>query len=87
MEAARAPDFTQVGNECNEKYPKDDPWNFARSYETTGNYQFNSADECEESGCFINAIELKTTNCTGFNKKVNIKNLTYKELMFSSKLS
>ena len=73
LEAARAPNFTQIGNECNEKYPKDDPWNFARSYQTMGNYQYNSVDECGENGCFVNAIELVTKDCTGFNQKVNLK--------------
>jgi len=66
LEHARAPDFGEPSGECNDLYPKDDPWVFARSYETDLNYQYTMVDKCGADGCFVNVMELTTPNCRQF---------------------
>ena len=72
VSAMTKPDFKIPSGECNAKYPKADPWAFVRHYETDESFQYNHADECDVNGCFLNVMEVETTNCVDFYSQVSV---------------
>ena len=80
--ASQAPNFDEIGNDCNDKYPKDDPWVFLHTYETDKSLQYSYTDFCGENGCFIYIMEVRTNDCIEFYNEVS--RLTFQLIQFYS---